>query len=157
MSPQHDQMAAEPESQADVRVLRNAARMRREGPEPEPLGETSGRHRAMPAESAPAAWSPPARGFDPPGTAQAPPAAPPQPPAGAEAPVTHAGLPRRVRQENLAPQLRGERAAQQVADGEEARSPEQAGALIASMQAGWRRARAEASDTMRSADGEGSK
>ncbi|MGH3392634.1 MAG: hypothetical protein ACRDOO_27515, partial [Actinomadura sp.] len=70
---------------------------------------------------------------------------------------THAGLPRRVRQESIAPQLRGERPAP-VSDtaAPSSRSPEDTGALIASMQAGWRRGRAEA-DTNEPVDGEGSR
>ncbi|KAB2343311.1 sensor histidine kinase [Actinomadura rudentiformis] len=63
-------------------------------------------------------------------------------PVNGEAPATHAGLPRRVRQENLAPQLRKERpAAPDLATGPVARSPEEARSLMASMQQGWRRGR----------------
>ncbi|MEU9024140.1 nitrate- and nitrite sensing domain-containing protein [Actinomadura sp. NPDC048394] len=60
---------------------------------------------------------------------------------------THAGLPRRVRQENLAPQLRKEPpplpppVGGGAADGV-ARSPEEARSLMASVQQGWRRGRA---------------
>ncbi|GAA2601419.1 nitrate- and nitrite sensing domain-containing protein [Actinomadura fulvescens] len=64
-------------------------------------------------------------------------------PANGGASSTHAGLPRRVRQENLAPQLREERpAAPELAAGPVARSPEEARSLMASMQQGWRRGRA---------------
>ncbi|MFG1999025.1 nitrate- and nitrite sensing domain-containing protein [Spirillospora sp. NPDC048911] len=64
-------------------------------------------------------------------------------PANGETLGTHAGLPRRVRQENLAPQLREERAAApDLATGPVARSPEEARSLMASMQQGWRRGRA---------------
>ncbi|MBD2891955.1 hypothetical protein amrb99_08630 [Actinomadura sp. RB99] len=60
---------------------------------------------------------------------------------------THAGLPRRVRQENLAPQLRKEPPPlpPPVAGGPAggvARSPEEARSLMASVQQGWRRGRA---------------
>ncbi|MBO2458986.1 sensor histidine kinase [Actinomadura violacea] len=58
---------------------------------------------------------------------------------------THAGLPRRVRQENLAPQLRKEPPPQPppVGGGDGvARSPEEARSLMASVQQGWRRGRA---------------
>ncbi|TDD89311.1 sensor [Actinomadura darangshiensis] len=59
---------------------------------------------------------------------------------------THAGLPRRVRQKNLAPQLRKRpppppRAGGPTAGGI-ARSPEEARSLMASIQQGWRRGRA---------------
>ncbi|MEU8342182.1 nitrate- and nitrite sensing domain-containing protein [Spirillospora sp. NPDC048832] len=61
---------------------------------------------------------------------------------------THAGLPRRVRQKNLAPQLRkrpAPRPAVQAGAGVSggvARSPEEARSLMASIQQGWRRGRA---------------
>ncbi|MDL4819182.1 sensor histidine kinase [Actinomadura opuntiae] len=59
---------------------------------------------------------------------------------------THAGLPRRVRQENLAPQLRKEPPPPPSvgggAAGGVARSPEEARSLMASVQQGWRRGRA---------------
>ncbi|WP_024935428.1 sensor histidine kinase [Actinomadura welshii] len=59
---------------------------------------------------------------------------------------THAGLPRRVRQENLAPQLRKSPPAPPriggVTAGGVARSPEEARSLMASIQQGWRRGRA---------------
>jgi signal transduction histidine kinase len=60
---------------------------------------------------------------------------------------THAGLPRRVRQENLAPQLRKEPPPLPPpvgggAAGGVARSPEEARSLMASVQQGWRRGRA---------------
>ncbi|WP_165950301.1 hypothetical protein, partial [Actinomadura sp. GC306] len=60
---------------------------------------------------------------------------------------THAGLPRRVRQESLAPQLRKRppppppRVGGGVS-GSIARSPEEARSLMASIQQGWRRGRA---------------
>ncbi|MWA06382.1 hypothetical protein F8568_039770 [Actinomadura sp. LD22] len=60
---------------------------------------------------------------------------------------THAGLPRRVRQENLAPQLRKEPPPLPPpvgggTAGGVARSPEEARSLMASVQQGWRRGRA---------------
>jgi signal transduction histidine kinase len=57
---------------------------------------------------------------------------------------THEGLPRRVRQKSLVPQLRAERHARAPEEApEDTRSPEQARAAIASLQAGWRRGRAD--------------
>ncbi|MBO2450365.1 nitrate- and nitrite sensing domain-containing protein [Actinomadura barringtoniae] len=60
---------------------------------------------------------------------------------------TYAGLPRRRRQENLAPQLRADRqptppAVGESAHGVVARSPEEARSLMSSIQQGWRRGRA---------------
>ncbi|MEV4005026.1 nitrate- and nitrite sensing domain-containing protein [Actinomadura sp. NPDC049753] len=59
---------------------------------------------------------------------------------------THAGLPRRVRQRNLAPQLRDRPPSHPPAGGGAtgavARSPEEARSLMASIQQGWRRGRA---------------
>ncbi|GAA2601401.1 hypothetical protein GCM10010411_38840 [Actinomadura fulvescens] len=60
---------------------------------------------------------------------------------------THAGLPRRRRQESLAPQLRAENrrplppAVGDSAHGVVARSPEEARSLMSSIQQGWRRGR----------------
>jgi hypothetical protein len=56
---------------------------------------------------------------------------------------THLGLPRRVRQANLSPHLRsGSSAAGAVPSRDpEARSPEQAKGLLASLQSGWERGR----------------
>lgn len=61
---------------------------------------------------------------------------------------THAGMPRRVRRASLAPQLRDAEppepaAAPQDDPGRDARSPERARSVMASMQSGWRRGRAE--------------
>jgi signal transduction histidine kinase len=156
--------AVPPETQADIRVLRNAGRVRRDGMEPDSPGGLFGRHWARSPEPSSTSSPEPAAGSTPGEyAAQQPSAAPRTPeqaspgadtrPGAAEQIPTHAGLPRRVRQESLAPQLRGEESSQPV--GESARSPEQTGALIASMQAGWRRGRAEAKNTMRAADGEG--
>ncbi|MFI0356945.1 nitrate- and nitrite sensing domain-containing protein [Actinomadura sp. 9N407] len=72
------------------------------------------------------------------------PAAAPVPPQGG----THAGMPRRVRRANLAPQLRktaetrsAERSA--TTTGEIPRPPERARSFMSSMQSGWQRGRAE--------------
>ncbi|MFI0452559.1 nitrate- and nitrite sensing domain-containing protein [Actinomadura sp. 6N118] len=71
----------------------------------------------------------------------------PQPPdKGAEPAETHAGLPRRRRQQNLAPQLRKENRPKHPpvgdsAHGVVARSPEEARSLMSSIQKGWRRGR----------------
>jgi signal transduction histidine kinase len=55
---------------------------------------------------------------------------------------THLGLPRRVRQANLSPHLRSSSAAGAVPSRDpEARSPEQAKGLLASLQSGWERGR----------------
>jgi hypothetical protein len=62
-------------------------------------------------------------------------------PAAAVTAGTHRGLPRRVRQANLSPHLRGGPApATALAQGP-ARTPEQAKSLLASLQDGWERAR----------------
>jgi signal transduction histidine kinase len=66
---------------------------------------------------------------------------PAQPGPGATA-GTHRGLPRRVRQANLSPHLRGSGpAASPPTRGPEARSPEQAKSLLSSLQRGWERGR----------------
>jgi signal transduction histidine kinase len=55
---------------------------------------------------------------------------------------THRGLPRRVRQANLSPHLRGSAsAAGPPTRGPDARSPEQAKSLLSSLQRGWERGR----------------
>jgi signal transduction histidine kinase len=55
---------------------------------------------------------------------------------------THLGLPRRVRQANLSPHLRHSASASSTPSrGAEARSPEQAKSLLASLQRGWERGR----------------
>ena len=66
---------------------------------------------------------------------------------------TYLGLPRRVRQANLAPQLRGLLAAPGAgathqADGPAGRSPEQTGSLMSAMQAGWLRGRLDDLDPL---------
>ncbi|MEW2352282.1 sensor histidine kinase [Spirillospora sp. NPDC029432] len=77
----------------------------------------------------------------------APEAAPPAAPAAPHSAGTHAGMPRRVRRANLAPQLRkpadsrGDRAT--TTTGEIPRSPERARTFMSSMQSGWQRGRAE--------------
>ena len=72
----------------------------------------------------------------------------------------HRGLPQRVRQANLAPQLRDDPAAGGPGGAHNAGSAERARALIASIQQGWRNGRADASradasraDASRAADG----
>jgi hypothetical protein len=64
---------------------------------------------------------------------------------------THAGLPRRVRKASLAPQLRGEPAAdpdESEQSTDTLRSPEQARALLNSLQSGWQRGRTAADSRM---------
>ncbi|NVI90176.1 nitrate- and nitrite sensing domain-containing protein [Actinomadura sp. BRA 177] len=59
---------------------------------------------------------------------------------------THAGMPRRVRRANLAPQLRDAPPSapeERRPAGREARSAERASSVMASMQSGWRRGRSE--------------
>jgi signal transduction histidine kinase len=75
--------------------------------------------------------SPPA-GTYPPATAS---------PAAAVTAGTHRGLPRRVRQANLSPHLRGGPAPATAPAPGPARTPEQAQSLLASLQDGWERAR----------------
>jgi hypothetical protein len=67
----------------------------------------------------------------------------------------HRGLPRRVRQANLAPQLRDDPAAGGPGGAHSAGSAERARALFASIQRGWRNGRGDASraDASRAADG----
>jgi signal transduction histidine kinase len=65
---------------------------------------------------------------------------------------TYRGLPRRVRQANLAPQLRGlqgnaQAPAPDQADGPAGRSPEQTGSIMSAMQAGWQRGRVDDLDS----------
>jgi anti-sigma regulatory factor (Ser/Thr protein kinase) len=68
-------------------------------------------------------------------------------PARADVPAagTHAGMPRRIRQASLAPQLRGPSPSGggRTATGGGARTPQRARSVMASMQSGWRRGRAE--------------
>ncbi len=66
---------------------------------------------------------------------------------------THRGLPRRVRQASLAPQLRTGRRAEPEASpatpaAAESRSPEQAAAMMTSLQDGWQRGRIDDLDDM---------
>jgi signal transduction histidine kinase len=160
-------------------VLRNAAQLR-QGRTAAAVGEGATGHdhassRPTPAEWPQAAGTPqdhpggpggPAQVIGGPGDGGAPAGALSDGPpgrAGASVPAaggadaeagTHAGLPRRVRQKSLVPQLRAEPTAQEPDDApENIRSPEQAGAVIASVQAGWRRGRAEAT-TKKPLDGE---
>jgi hypothetical protein len=71
-----------------------------------------------------------------------PPAAP-QPSRGGPDSGTHRGLPRRVRQANLSPHLRAKPSQGPTTPSREpdARSPEQAQQLLASLQSGWERGR----------------
>jgi signal transduction histidine kinase len=68
-------------------------------------------------------------------------------PARADVPTagTHAGMPRRIRQASLAPQLRGSSPSGggRTATGGGARTPQRARSVMSSMQSGWRRGRAE--------------
>jgi signal transduction histidine kinase len=75
--------------------------------------------------------------------APAGPPARPGPPGSSLSSGTHRGLPRRVRQANLSPQLRKSPAAGTAASFREPglRSPEQAQSLLASLQRGWERGR----------------
>jgi len=64
---------------------------------------------------------------------------------------THLGLPRRVRQANLAPQLRSQLGAESAAPPREeaepaARSPEQIASMMSTLQAGWLRGRLDELD-----------
>ncbi|WP_214415513.1 sensor histidine kinase [Sphaerisporangium fuscum] len=64
--------------------------------------------------------------------------------SGSAPPAGEGGLPRRVRQANLAPQLRQEPPSAPQASGPlPERSPEQSRALLNSLQSGWRRGRAD--------------
>ncbi|HEY7013630.1 MAG TPA: ATP-binding protein [Streptosporangiaceae bacterium] len=100
------------------------------------------------AASPPVAASPP-RATSPSGAAPPPAAAPPPgtyrpaaaSPAAAVTAGTHRGLPRRVRQANLSPHLRGGPASATAPAQVPARTPEQAKSLLASLQDGWERAR----------------
>ncbi|MGK5445179.1 nitrate- and nitrite sensing domain-containing protein [Micromonospora sp. URMC 105] len=64
-------------------------------------------------------------------------------PAGADGRVTDSGLPVRVRQANIAPELRAEQAAEDT-DEETARPPEQVRRMMSSYQTGTRRGRTDA-------------
>jgi signal transduction histidine kinase len=107
----------------------------------------------------PAAAARPARGpWEPAQPVPAEPAAPPEPLAPgpdlarrhpSPAAGTHRGLPRRVRQANIAPQLRDHPRAEPAAasrpadSGIEARSPEETRSLLSSLQQGWQRGRVD--------------
>jgi signal transduction histidine kinase len=79
----------------------------------------------------------------------------PDEPGGRQEAGTHRGLPRRVRQANLPPQLRTRPSSGSAAPsrGPEARSPEQAQKLLASMQSGWERGRGDGPDSKVTASG----
>ena len=120
----------------------------------------TGRHQPAPEspgaapEPGPGSWIPARARLHPRAPAQA--AAPPQPPWGPAPPSTpgessdptYRGLPRRVRQASLAPQLRGQARTQPPA-GRPApadppdRSPEEHRDLMSSLQQGWQRGRVD--------------
>jgi signal transduction histidine kinase len=110
---------------------------------------TAGRHRLSRMETFAAgapvdapAW-PPGRPAEPPAPAMGRDEAAGR--SGVPTAGTHAGMPRRVRQASLAPQLRGSSTpgGGQAATDCGTRSPERARSVMASMQSGWRRGRAE--------------
>ncbi|HZC42382.1 MAG TPA: hypothetical protein VE343_17005, partial [Streptosporangiaceae bacterium] len=106
------------------------------------------RHAAAGADSAPADGTPP-DGISPDGT---PPTGFARPPDGG----TYRGLPRRVRQASLSPQLREGRPAGADGDGQPGaseRSPEEARDLVASLQSGWQRGRQEDSQDAEQPEG----
>jgi signal transduction histidine kinase len=125
----------------------------------------TGRHQPAPEspgaapEPGPGSWIPAQARLHPRAPAQA--AAPPQPPwgpappstAGESADPTYRGLPRRVRQASLAPQLRGQARTQPPA-GRPApadppdRSPEEHRDLMSSLQQGWQRGRVDDLDDL---------
>ncbi|MEV0722952.1 nitrate- and nitrite sensing domain-containing protein [Micromonospora purpureochromogenes] len=65
-------------------------------------------------------------------------------PAGTDGRVTDSGLPVRVRQANIVPELRGEQAADDEPDEQAARLPEQVRKMMSSYQTGTRRGRTDA-------------
>ncbi|MEH0824744.1 MULTISPECIES: sensor histidine kinase [unclassified Micromonospora] len=67
-----------------------------------------------------------------------------QTPAGTAARVTDSGLPVRVRQTNIVPELRGEQAADDDSEGHATRPPEQVRRMMSSYQTGTRRGRTDA-------------
>jgi signal transduction histidine kinase len=121
---------------------------RRHGGEPLAGGAGSEQRRSLfePADESPPAWTPAA----PPAS---PPPAPPAAPAAEQAPASASdegndrpALPRRVRQANLAPQLRDEvEPVSDTASGE--RSPEELRTMLSSIQKGWLRGRSDAEET----------
>jgi signal transduction histidine kinase len=135
------------------------------GEQPPASGAGSEQRRSLfePADESPPAWTPappvppapPAASAPPPPPLQPPPPPPAAPAARAaeQAPAStfdegndRPALPRRVRQANLAPQLRDE--AEPVSDtasGE--RSPEELRTMLSSIQKGWLRGRSDAEET----------
>ncbi|MBA8948986.1 nitrate- and nitrite sensing domain-containing protein [Actinomadura namibiensis] len=124
-----------------------------EPPTGPPAGPAALPHAVNPWFDDGARWADPARN-------DAPPAPEPRPlptspattaptetaPADSDPADTHAGLPRRRRQQNLAPQLRDDGRVtpppvEENAHGVVVRSPEQARSLMSSIQSGWRRGR----------------
>jgi len=108
----------------------------------------TGRHRlgtAPPAGNVHPARPARVRPAIPPGAPVRSPAAPP-PRSGAPTPGTHQGMPKRVRGQNLSPQLRPQSRAEGAASsddspGPRARSPEEASSLFSALQSGWQRGR----------------
>jgi signal transduction histidine kinase len=135
----------------------------RQGPVPPQNGTMPGRDHGLPPAahdglwaglSEPAGAASPARGpWDPAQPGPAEPAAPPPRPDLARrqpspAAGTHRGLPRRVRQASIAPQLRDHGAAEPAASRLagppiDARSPDETRNLFSSLQQGWQRGRVD--------------
>ena len=101
----------------------------------------SGRNRPASADLAGSSRNRP--GAEPEPAARPGPPGPAGPPGPGVTAGTHRGLPRRVRQANLSPHLRNSASARTAASVREpeARTPEQAQSLLASLQRGWERGR----------------
>jgi signal transduction histidine kinase len=121
-------------------------------PEAGRAGLPAGGAAALPSPSSAQVPGQPGRGEPGPARAQAGSAmveawtSPGQTANGPAAGGTHRGLPRRVRQASLAPQLRGQPGSQPVAPASEAaepsaRSPEQMRSMLSALQDGWQRGR----------------
>jgi signal transduction histidine kinase len=110
--------------------------------QPTLLGESASPGLAGSGRNRPASADLAGSGRNQPG-AEPEPAARPGPPEPGVTAGTHRGLPRRVRQANLSPHLRNSASARTAASlrEPEARSPEQAQSLLASLQRGWERGR----------------
>jgi signal transduction histidine kinase len=122
-----------------------------------PMAPWETRPMTMPAE--PPGPSPTPALFSPP----APPAPAPLPAPATPPPGSHLGMPIRVPQANMAPQLRGQRAAepQEIPDPQDdepwfgARSPEATRSMLTMMQQGWRRGRIDDLDDPEGVPGTG--